>query len=269
MVAAGALFRAGVILNAGDAIERLAEVDTIVFDKTGTLTLPEPRVDKCRRSTRICSKRAARLALSSRHPLATALAREARERRPYAGAIEEPGQGVRAIIDGAEARLGSPASAACRTALPRSMPRRPDASFIAFAHGERPPSFPIRQTLRPDAVAVIEALRERGLDLIDPVRRPAGGGRAGGAALGIADWQGGLKPGGKDRRDRCAESARPSRADGRRWTKRRAVARGRACLDVADHRGASDPGSCGCAVPRRSIAAGAAGGAICAARPRG
>ena len=45
VVASGALFRAGVILNSGDAIERLAEVDTVVFDKTGTLTLPEPRVD--------------------------------------------------------------------------------------------------------------------------------------------------------------------------------------------------------------------------------
>src|SRR6476619_2763380 len=44
VVASGALFRAGVILNAGDAIERLAEVDTVVFDKTGTLTLPESRV---------------------------------------------------------------------------------------------------------------------------------------------------------------------------------------------------------------------------------
>jgi len=46
VVAAGALFRSGVILNGGNAIERLAEADTIVFDKTGTLTLPEPRVDQ-------------------------------------------------------------------------------------------------------------------------------------------------------------------------------------------------------------------------------
>ena len=44
VVASGALFRANVILNSGDAIERLAEADTVVFDKTGTLTLPEPRV---------------------------------------------------------------------------------------------------------------------------------------------------------------------------------------------------------------------------------
>ena len=52
---------------------------------------------------------AARLALSSRHPLAAAVAREARDRVPFDGAIEEPGQGVRALIDGVEARLGSPA----------------------------------------------------------------------------------------------------------------------------------------------------------------
>src|SRR5258708_26157009 len=40
-VASGAMFRAGVLLNSGDAIERLAEVDRIIFDKTGTLTLSD------------------------------------------------------------------------------------------------------------------------------------------------------------------------------------------------------------------------------------
>src|SRR5215468_9430729 len=44
VVASGALLRRGLILNTGDAIERLADVDTIVLDKTGTLTLPEPHV---------------------------------------------------------------------------------------------------------------------------------------------------------------------------------------------------------------------------------
>lgn len=50
---------------------------------------------------------AARLAQASRHPLATALAREAQSTAPFAGTIEEPGQGVRAVVDGVEARLGS------------------------------------------------------------------------------------------------------------------------------------------------------------------
>src|SRR4029079_18070722 len=71
VVASGELFRHGVILNNGDAIERLAEVDTIVFDKTGTLTLPEQRVDNVSTVEPYLLEMAARLALSSHHPLAT------------------------------------------------------------------------------------------------------------------------------------------------------------------------------------------------------
>ena len=106
VVASGALFRANVILNAGDAIERLAEADTVIFDKTGTLTLPEPRVVNAAAIAPELLQMAARLALSSRHPLAMALARESASHELYDGATEEPGQGVRAMIDGAEARLG-------------------------------------------------------------------------------------------------------------------------------------------------------------------
>ena len=119
VVASGALFRSGVILNSGDAIERLAEADTVVFDKTGTLTLPEPRVDNAAAVAPDQVERAARLALSSRHPLAAALAREARDRTPYEGAVEETGHGVRASIDGIDARLGSPAFCGSRKQIAR------------------------------------------------------------------------------------------------------------------------------------------------------
>ena len=195
VVAAGALFRSGVILNGGTAIERLAEADTIVFDKTGTLTLPEPRADERTEIAPELLEKAARLALSSHHPLATALARLARVRSPYAGAIEEPGQGVRAVIDGTEARLGS--AGFCGIAANEAATQAShggDASFISFTHGGLIASIPIRQTLRPDAVAVIAALRNRRLkliilsgdrpDAVAPVARE----------LGITDWQGGLKP---------------------------------------------------------------------------
>ena len=39
-VATGALMRRGILVRAGDALERLDAVDTVVFDKTGTLTEP-------------------------------------------------------------------------------------------------------------------------------------------------------------------------------------------------------------------------------------
>lgn len=190
VVASGALFRAGVILNSGDAIERLAEVDTVIFDKTGTLTLPEPRVDNAAAIAPDRLRMAARLALSSRHPLAAAVAHEARERIPYDGAVEEPGQGVRAMIDGVEARLGN--AAFC--GLANSAPPEPGASAIAFSHAGRGAILVVRQTLRADAVETAAALRAQGLDLVilSGDRTAAVGPVA--ARLGVADWRGGLNP---------------------------------------------------------------------------
>ena len=191
VVASGALFRAGVILNSGDAIERLANVDTVVFDKTGTLTLPEPRVANAGTVDADLLESAARLALSSRHPLAAALSREARQRLPYEGAVEEPGRGVRAMIDGAEARLGS--ATFCGMLMPATAVTV-DASTIVYRHRGRWAVFEIRQQLRPDAVRMVQSLAALGLDLrilsgdcADAVAPVAG-------ALGIGTWQAGVKP---------------------------------------------------------------------------
>lgn len=191
VVASGALFKRGVILDAGDAIERLAEIDTVVFDKTGTLTLPEPRVVNTTNADPQLLQMAARLALSSRHPLALALAHEAENAVPYDGAVEEPGQGVRVIVDGKEARLGS--FEFC--GLPHT-PLLDDAgvSHIHFARAGRSGAFSIAQRLRPDAIEAVQALHDLRLDLHilsgdrgDAVRPVA-------EALGIPQWQGGLKP---------------------------------------------------------------------------
>src|ERR1700722_10169498 len=107
-VASGAMFRAGVLLNSGDAIERLAEVDHIVFDKTGTLTLPELDVVNSASVPKEVFELAGRLALASHHPVATAVARASNAKSPLAGIIEQPGQGVRGFVDGEEVRLGRP-----------------------------------------------------------------------------------------------------------------------------------------------------------------
>src|SRR5215218_3734001 len=106
VVAAGALLREGVLLNSGDALERLAEVDTVVFDKTGTLTRPEPTLARGGYDPETLES-AARLALSSRHPMAAALAAVAQRREPHPAAQEAAGLGVRALVAGVEVRLGS------------------------------------------------------------------------------------------------------------------------------------------------------------------
>jgi Cu2+-exporting ATPase len=192
VVTAGKLFRAGIFLNSGGAIERLAEVDTVVFDKTGTLTLPDSRVANVAEIPPDLLATAARLALSSRHPLATAVARESEDKRPFDQATEEPGRGVRAMVDGIEVRLGSPAF--CGVAVANHDAAAPDASIIAFRHGRRPTVMLVQQSLRPDAVAVVDALRKRGLDIriLSGDRRDAVAPIA--AALGITDWQAGVTP---------------------------------------------------------------------------
>jgi Cu2+-exporting ATPase len=191
VVASGALFRRGIIVNAGDAIERLAEIDTVVFDKTGTLTLPEPRVANASEIAPDLLQTAARLALASRHPLAVAVAREAEDRRPIEGATEESGQGVRAMIDGIEARLGS--GAFCGIAHAAES-HEPGTSVICFAHGGRHAVLTVRQQPRPDAAAIVRALATLGLDVhIFSGDRPAAVAPIA-QALGVAQWRGGMTP---------------------------------------------------------------------------
>ena len=194
VVASGALFRSRVILNGGDAIERLAAVDTIVFDKTGTLTLPDPQVDTNAGIDSDLLERAARLALSSHHPLAAALAKIARQRIPYDGAVEEPGRGVRAIVDGREARLGSAAFCGTSVDAPPAGNNSDGASFITFACSGEISRIAVRQTLRPDATTVVAMLRRQGLRLM-----MLSGDRAEAVApiaqeLGIDEWQAGITP---------------------------------------------------------------------------
>jgi Cu2+-exporting ATPase len=161
-----------------------------VFDKTGTLTLPEPRIANALSLDSRLLEIAARLALSSRHPLATAVAREARERVPFDGAIEETGRGVRAIVDGAEVRLGS----AEFSGMIASAPVEPGTSTITFSHKGVCILLLVRQALRHDAAETAAALRALGLDLFvlsgdrkEAVEPPAD-------ELGIKDWQGALTP---------------------------------------------------------------------------
>jgi len=194
VVAAGKLFRAGIFLNAGDAIERLAEADTIVFDKTGTLTLPEPRVVNAQTIEPELIVAAARLALASRHPLAAALARHADMNVPFDNAVEEPGRGVRASVDGRPMWLGSAGFCDVLANPAFAEAERLGASTICFRWGERQAVFIVHQSLRPGAADSIAALSTLGFKIhILSGDRPAAVAQIA-AALSIPHWQGGMTP---------------------------------------------------------------------------
>jgi P-type Cu2+ transporter len=194
VVAAGALFRSRVLLNAGDAIERMAGIDTVVFDKTGTLTFPEPWIDNVDEAMPQIVERAARLALSSHHPLACALATLAIDCTPFEECHESPGEGVRAMIGGIEARLGGADFCNLESETDRARGSNQEASVIAFRHGAASAIFRVHQKLRPDALSVIQSLRSRGLAIMILSGDRASAVKACADALGLTEWRAQLKP---------------------------------------------------------------------------
>ena len=106
--ASGKLFRAGLLVKDGTALERLAEVDTVVFDKTGTLTMGAPTPTNLDVLSDEAGAVVRALAQGSGHPLAQALA-GALAHLPAADLSdirEVPGYGVEAVYRGAPVRLG-------------------------------------------------------------------------------------------------------------------------------------------------------------------
>lgn len=194
VVASGALFRSGVLLNAPDAIERLAAAQTVVFDKTGTLTLPDAAVVNATSVPPEMLALAGRLALASHHPLAAAVARAAGAKWPLDGASEEPGRGVRAEVDGVEVRIGSAEFCDAQCQVEDLALTDPQASAIAFRHGDARCVFAVRQQLRIDAVSVMGRLKRAGLGI-----EILSGDRAAAVApvareLGVEQWHAAQNP---------------------------------------------------------------------------
>ncbi len=106
VVAAGKLFKKGILLRSGDALERLSQTSTIVFDKTGTLS--EVRLT----STDIVQTEAATLASGlarhSTHPLSKLLSKMDVQDAGFDRVAEHPGQGVVGFRNDKEYRLGKP-----------------------------------------------------------------------------------------------------------------------------------------------------------------
>jgi Cu2+-exporting ATPase len=190
VVASGALFRRGILLKDGAALERLAEADRAVFDKTGTLTLGRPGLTDSTLDDAALAL-AAGLARHSRHPLAVALAERAAPATPpdLDDIVEHPGEGMSARLGGRVLKLGSRAFAA------------PDAGGEAdgpelwFAvDGEVLGQARFQDALRPAAAETVARLANRGMrpvllsgDNAPAVRRAAG-------AVGIGDWRAALRP---------------------------------------------------------------------------
>ena len=191
VVASGRLMRQGIIVKSGDALERIAEIDTVVFDKTGTLTLGEPRLANSGEISADDLRTAASLAATSRHPLARALVDAAGAVPVVANVREEPGMGLVADLNGIEIRLGN--RQWCAVTRPADAPTGQSEMWLARA-GMPPVCFLFADHLRHDAKAVIAALQRQGLavELLSGDRTSVAGVTA--AALGIDRWAADRRP---------------------------------------------------------------------------
>ena len=108
--ASGRLFRKGMLIKDATALERLAQVDTVVFDKTGTLTSGMPELTNMDALPRNAVEVAYALAQGSSHPLARAIVQAARQGGFASARVTEitevPGFGTKGVWQGQEVRLG-------------------------------------------------------------------------------------------------------------------------------------------------------------------
>ena len=191
VVASGLLLRRGILVKSADALERLAQADSIVFDKTGTLTEGTPRLIDGGAIPAESLRRATALAGASRHHLAQALAASFEGPRPKAtDIVETPGAGLSGIVEDRRLSLGSRAfcGVADRSAEDDRMEiwlREEGTSPRRFVFADRP---------RADARATIDTLKRRGyrISLLSGDREAVAARIAG--ELGIEDWRAGCLP---------------------------------------------------------------------------
>jgi Cu2+-exporting ATPase len=193
IVATGRLFKRGILVKSGDALERLAEIDMAVFDKTGTLTIGRPVLTNTDDVDADTLATAATLARASRHPLARALAAAAGIGPVAADAHEVPGCGVEAIIAGQSCRLGRADWVGAD--LVGADGGEGDSSELWFRMGEAMPFvFNFDDPLRSDAQAALKAITARGvrIEMLSGDREQAAERIA--RQAGVADWRAGVGP---------------------------------------------------------------------------
>jgi len=114
-VATGVGASRGILVKQGAALELMSNVTHFVFDKTGTLTEGKLSVVKTICSSEYTSQQLLKIAASveqnSEHSIAHAICEEASlraiETRPVSQFKSSPGQGVQAIVDGNEIKVGT------------------------------------------------------------------------------------------------------------------------------------------------------------------
>lgn len=173
--------RRNILVKDGRSLDLLTDIDTVVFDKTGTLTLEQPHVTQVHLFTDLDTATVLRYAAAveqrQAHPIARAILAHAQALGLSLPSIDdtryEVGYGLRAEIEGRLIRVGSDRFMALeQIELPTALPAIQETchaqghSLVLVAQDAQViGAIALEPTIRPEAKAVITALRHRNLDL--------------------------------------------------------------------------------------------------------
>lgn len=183
--ASGRLFRRGMLIKDATALERLAQVDTVVFDKTGTLTQGTPVLTNLHNHPPQAMAVAMALAAGSAHPLSQAIVRAGAaaglEPAQISALQERPGYGTMGQWQGQTVRLGRAAWVGAQAGAQTS-------AWLQIGTGA-PLQLTFADNLRAGAAQAVAELKQQGCNviMISGDATPAVAALA--AELGITDWQ--------------------------------------------------------------------------------
>ena len=174
--AVGAASKLGVVIKSGVAFEQLGTIQTVAFDKTGTLTENNPRVVTTHVVVDDALPMAAAVESASSHPLSRAIVAAAAEpgTNNTDAALtahevqEQPGQGLIGVVKGKRIRVGSPRwiptdGAGELTDRVAEMSQAGMSVVVVEVNGTPAGVLGIRDELRPEAAAAVQALADQGM----------------------------------------------------------------------------------------------------------
>jgi Cu2+-exporting ATPase len=203
VVAAGRLFQNGIMVKDGSAMERLAEIDSVLFDKTGTLTVGRPRLTNRGEASPDHLTAAAGLALHSRHPLSLALVQAADRARDFDAVTERPGEGLEAVTAEGTWRLGNRRFATGEGETTADA-RIAASEVVLSLDGRALQAFLFEDSARPGAARAVSDLARAGFQTVVLSGDRAAVVKDLAARLGIADWRAELTP--RDKAEYCTEA---------------------------------------------------------------
>lgn len=172
--------RRNILVKDGRSLDLLTDIDTVVFDKTGTLTLEQPHVAQVHIFTTLDASAVLRYAAAveqrQSHPIARAILANAQAQALVLPTIDdtryEVGYGLRAVIEGRLIRVGSDRFMALEQialspevqALQETCHAQGHSLVMVALDEQLVGAIELEPTIRPEAKAVIAALRQRNLD---------------------------------------------------------------------------------------------------------